>query len=155
MNAARAAAVSVLIALAGCAQPEATSAEGTLRTERLTIQTANGPVHFNVEVAASEEEQARGLMFRDSLADDRGMLFDFPQPYRAVFWMHNTRIPLDIIYIGVDGRIINIADHTTPFSEDPIPAAGVARAALEIRGGRAEELGIRPGDRVRHRIFPR
>ena len=68
--------------------------------------------------------------------------------------MHNTLISLDIIFIGTDGRILNIADHATPLSDDPIPAAGMTRGVLEIRGGRAEELGIRPGDRVMHRIFP-
>jgi uncharacterized protein len=94
-------------------------------------------------------------MYRQSLPDDRGMLFDFPEPERASFWMRNTPLSLDIIFIGVDGRILNVADHTTPFSTDQVPSAGLTRGVLEIRAGRAEALGIRAGDRVRHRIFPR
>jgi len=124
------------------------------RTEQLTIETANGPVRLNVEVADDDNERQHGLMYRQSLPDDRGMLFDFPQPERASFWMHNTPLSLDIIFIGTDGRILNVADHTTPYSDSPIPAAGLTRGVLEIRAGRAEELGIRAGDRVRHRIFP-
>lgn len=125
-----------------------------LPTEQLTVETRNGPVSFTVEIADDEAERNRGLMFRESLADDRGMLFHFQEPEHASFWMRNTIISLDIIFIGTDGRILNIADHTTPYSEAPIPAAGLTRGVLEIRAGRAEELGIRPGDRVRHRIFP-
>ena len=122
--------------------------------EQLTIDTARGPAAFTVEIADTEEERARGLMFRNSLAPDRGMLFDFNPPEPVSFWMRNTIVSLDIIFIGVDGRILNIADHTTPYSEEGIPSAGVVRGVLEIPAGRAEALGIRPGDRVRHRIFP-
>ena len=123
-------------------------------TEVLTIDTAQGAVRFNVEIADDEAERNHGLMNRPPLPDDRGMLFDFPEPEMASFWMRNTPSSLDIIFIGVDGRILNIADHTTPFSDAPIPAVGMTRGVLEIRAGRAEELGIRAGDRVRHRIFP-
>jgi len=125
-----------------------------VETEQLTVDTSNGPVQFTVEIADDDEERNRGLMFRQSLADDHGMLFHFQHPEHASFWMRNTPLSLDIIFIGVDGRILNIADRTTPYSEAPIPAAGLTRGVLEIRGGRAAELGIQPGDRVRHRIFP-
>jgi uncharacterized membrane protein (UPF0127 family) len=155
INATRAAFAAALLAVAACAQSETEGGEARVRTERLTIETRNGPVRFDVEVADDDEERTRGLMFRESLADDQGMLFDFPEPTYLSFWMYNTAISLDIIFIGEDGRILNIADHTTPYSEAPIPAAGLTRGVLEIRAGRAEELGIRPGDRVRHRIFPR
>jgi uncharacterized membrane protein (UPF0127 family) len=153
MNAMRA--LAALAALGACAQPEGVSPrqEAGAETERLTIDTRNGPVHFTVEIADDEAERNRGLMFRESLADDQGMLFHFQQPEYASFWMRNTLISLDIIFIGTDGRILNIADHTTPHSEESIPAAGLTRGVLEIRAGRAEELGIRPGDHVRHRIF--
>jgi uncharacterized membrane protein (UPF0127 family) len=155
MDAARAAALGLMLAVGACApKGEAAVAESGMRIDEVTVETANGAARFDVEVAATEEQQARGLMFRRELADDRGMLFDFDRPQMAVFWMRNTVIPLDIIFIGVDGRIINIAERTTPYSEDPIPADGLTRAVLEIRGGRAAELGIRPGDRVRHSIFP-
>jgi hypothetical protein len=81
------------------------------------------------------------------------MLFHFQQPEMASFWMRNTSLSLDIIFIAPDGRILNIADHTTPYSDAPIPAVGLTRGVLEIAAGRAEELGIRPGDQVEHRIF--
>lgn len=157
MNVARAGLAAAFLAVAACAQPETKSAGGDadVQTEQLTIETAGGPVRFNVEIADDDQERERGLMFRESLADDHGMLFDFPEPVRVSFWMHNTILSLDIIFIGPDGRILNIADHTTPYSDAPIWAAGPTRGVLEIRAGRAEELGIRPGDRVRHRIFDR
>lgn len=151
----RAAALGITLIAGACSQPAALR-DGTqpmLETEQLTIDTANGPVRLTVEIADDDAERARGLMFRESLADDRGMLFHFQQPERASFWMRNTPLSLDIIFIGLDGRILNIAESTTPYSEAPIPAAGMTRGVLEIRAGRAAALGIRPGDRVRHRIF--
>jgi uncharacterized membrane protein (UPF0127 family) len=102
---------------------------------------------FRVEVAASQEEQAKGLMFRTEMGADEGMLFPHDPPRRASFWMKNTVIPLDIIYIGVDGRILNIAD-AKPYDETPLPSAGVASAVLELNGGRAAQLGIKAGDKV-------
>ncbi|MBL8544086.1 MAG: DUF192 domain-containing protein [Hyphomonadaceae bacterium] len=152
----RACALAFALAAGACAPQASTSSsatEQTLPTEELTIDTARGPVRFTVEIADDDAERARGLMFRQSLADDRGMLFHFQELERASFWMRNTVISLDIIFIGPDGRILNIAERTTPYSEDPIPAAGVTRGVLEIRGGRARELGIQAGDHVRHRIF--
>jgi uncharacterized membrane protein (UPF0127 family) len=157
INVFRAAALAVV--MAGCAQQTTETVSGAsvgpeAPTEALTIDSANGPVRFNVEIADDEAERNHGLMFRSPLPDDRGMLFDFPEPEYASFWMRNTPSPLDIIFIGVDGRILNIAERTTPYSEAPIPASGLTRGVLEIRGGRAAELGLRAGDRVRHRIFP-
>ncbi|MBL8536550.1 MAG: DUF192 domain-containing protein [Hyphomonadaceae bacterium] len=151
----RAVGMTIVLALGACAQSERAPepAEAGAAFEDLSIETANGPVRFSVEIADDEQERARGLMFRQSLADDQGMLFHFQEPEYASFWMRNTVISLDIIFIGVDGRILNIAERTTPFSEDGIPAAGLTRGVLEIRGGRARELGIEAGDRVRHRIF--
>lgn len=148
----RAAVLAALFAFAACTQPEARE-EGALPVEQLSIETANGPVALYVEIADDEAERNRGLMFRESLADDAGMLFHFQTPEMASFWMRNTILSLDIIFIGLDGRILNIADHTTPFSEAPIPADGLTRGVLEIRAGRAEALGIRPGALVHHRIF--
>jgi uncharacterized membrane protein (UPF0127 family) len=151
-------AVGAFVALGGCAQSEqqqSSSGGPDMRTEVVTIETDNGPVRINAEIADDDQERSRGLMFRQSLADDHGMLFIFQEPEMASFWMRNTIISLDIIFIGVDGRILNIADHTTPYSEESIPAVGMTKGVLEIRAGRAEALGIRPGDRVRHRIFPR
>jgi uncharacterized membrane protein (UPF0127 family) len=154
-----AAAFAVLLATGACAQQAAETKSGdsigpTAPTEVLTIETHNGPVRLNVEIADDEAERNQGLMYRDPLPDDRGMLFHFQEPEHASFWMRNTPSSLDIIFIGVDGRILNIAVHTTPYSDAAVPAVGLTRGVLEIRAGRAEELGLRPGDRVRHRIFP-
>lgn len=161
MNALRVAALAAVFAVAAACAPQTespgpsgASVGPNAPTEALTIETARGAVHFNVEVADDDNERQHGLMYRPPLPDDRGMLFYFQTPEHASFWMRNTPSSLDIIFIGTDGRILNIADHTTPFSQDPIPAAGLTRGVLEIRAGRAEELGIQAGDRVRHRIFP-
>ncbi len=123
--------------------------------EPLDIVTAGGPVHFRVEIADTEAERMRGLMYRSVLAPDEGMLFDFKTPRPLAFWMKNTLIPLDMIFIGADGRIINIAANTEPLSLDLVPSDGPALAVLEIGGGRAAELGIKPGDKAEHRIFSR
>ena len=103
---------------------------------------------FRVEVAATPRQQARGLMFRTTMGADEGMIFPMNPPRDAAFWMKNTVMPLDIIYIGVDGRISNIAANTTPYSEAPIPSVGPVKAVLELNAGRAAQLGIVPGDRV-------
>lgn len=122
--------------------------ESGLEIIPLTV-SHNGREHrFRVEVARTAAEQAKGLMFRTELADDEGMLFPRNPPRFASFWMKNTVIPLDIIFVGTDGRISNIAAMTTPYSLESIPSEGVATAVLEIRGGRAAELGIVPGARV-------
>jgi len=123
--------------------------------EPLSIETAAGKtIRFQVEIADDDRERQNGLMYRKSLAPDRGMLFDFGQAGPRSFWMKNTYIPLDILYIDADGYIVSIAAMTEPLSEAPVPSRGPALGVLEIAGGRAGELGIRPGDRVRHRIFP-
>ncbi len=150
--------LAAALALSACAQPEAASPPATAAQatpyEELFVDTASGPVRFEVEIADDDAERERGLMFRQTMPGYRGMLFDFQDPHPVSFWMHNTILSLDIIFIGVDGRILNIADHAPPQNDDPIPSAGVVRGVLEIGAGRAEALGIRPGDRVRHRIFP-
>jgi uncharacterized membrane protein (UPF0127 family) len=103
---------------------------------------------FRVELAASEAAQARGLMFREQLGDDEGMLFPSDPPQPRSFWMKNTPLSLDIIFIGTDGRISNIEADTVPYSLAPVRSVGFATAVLELRAGRAKELGIMPGDRV-------
>ncbi|MBD59081.1 MAG: hypothetical protein CL808_03025 [Citromicrobium sp.] len=113
----------------------------------VTVTTADGEYEFTAEVAATSEEQARGLMFRTELGPDEAMIFP-RQGDVASFWMKNTPLPLDIIFIGEDRRIINIAARTTPYSLDSVSALGPTSAVLEIPGGRAEELGIEAGDRV-------
>ena len=114
----------------------------------LTVASANGRHAFRVEVARSDAEQAKGLMFRTAMAPNEGMLFPRTPPDIASFWMRNTVIPLDIVFVGTDHRIINIAANAVPYDETPLSAAGTTLAVLELNGGRAAQLGIRPGDKV-------
>ena len=126
-----------------------------VRLEVLEIVTAKGRVRFQVEIAASHAEQERGLMFRKALAADRGMLFTYARPQPVAYWMKNTLIPLDIIFIAPDGRVLSIARNAQPHSETPIASGGRVLGVLELSGGRAAQLGLLPGDRVLHRIFPK
>ena len=113
----------------------------------LTIHSANGDHLFTVEVAATPEQQERGLMFVRSLAPDQGMIFPYDPPQNVSFWMHNTLISLDMVFIRADGSIARIAT-AKPLDDTPVPGGEPVAAVLEIRGGRAAELGIREGDRV-------
>ena len=129
------------------------NADQTQIYERLTIASQSGERAFNVEVVRDEAQRNRGLMFRRKMAKDRGMLFDYDPPQAVGFWMKNTYIPLDIIFIAADGRIMRIAANTTPHSLESLPSGGPTRGVLEINGGLSAKLGIKPGDRVRHRLF--
>jgi uncharacterized membrane protein (UPF0127 family) len=113
----------------------------------LTIGTAKGKHKFRVEVATTEEQQARGLMFRTEMGADEGMIFPENPPRRPSFWMKNTVIPLDIIFVGTDGHILNIVN-ALPYDLTPLPSEGMASAVLELNGGRADQLGIKAGDKV-------
>lgn len=128
--------------------PAAVHSESGLKVIPLTIQRGDRKLVFKVEVAASSEEQAKGLMFRTKLGDDEGMIFPMKPPRGASFWMRNTVISLDLIFIGTDGRISNIAANAIPYDESPLLSAGLVKGVLELRGGRAAELGIVAGDRV-------
>lgn len=114
----------------------------------LTITTSGGTHRFRVEVARSPQEQARGLMFRTEMEPDEGMLFPYDQPRVLSFWMRNTVIPLDLIFIDAERRIINIAENAVPYSEESILSDAPAVAVLELNGGRARELGIVAGNKV-------
>ena len=114
----------------------------------LSVRSDGRTLRFTVEVARTPEEQSYGLMNRALLAPDRGMIFPYDPPQFVSFWMKNTLIPLDIIFIAPGGRILNIAANATPLSLDPVPSAGPIEAVLELSGGRAAELGIEPGDQV-------
>lgn len=115
----------------------------------LTVTTASGQRHaFRVEVAATGQEQQRGLMFRTAMGADEGMIFPLAQVRMASFWMHNTVIPLDIIFIGPDRKVINIRANAVPYSDESLPSTAPAMAVLELNGGRAAQLGIGPGDTV-------
>ncbi len=137
-------------ALANCPQPPQ-----SLRTEPLTIATRHGVARLTVEIADTDKTREIGLMCRTRLAPDRGMLFDFKRPQEVAFWMRNTLIPLDMVFIDANGRVVSIASNAAPLDETPIASAGAILAVLEIAGGRAATLGVAPGDKVRERIFPR
>lgn len=114
----------------------------------LTVTTARGVHVFQVEVAATMAEQERGLMWRTTLGPDEGMIFPYDPPRRTAFWMKNTVIGLDIIYVGADHRVLNIARDAVPYDETPLPSAGEVSGVLELAAGRAAQLGIQPGDKV-------
>lgn len=114
----------------------------------LTIHSAGGPHRFTVEVARTLEQQATGLMNRRSVAPDRGMIFPYDPPQAVGFWMKNTLVPLDMVFIRADGTIARIEANTVPLSLEPVAAGEPVAAVLELAGGRAAELGIRAGDRV-------
>jgi uncharacterized membrane protein (UPF0127 family) len=153
-------ALAALLAFAACSQggPDATAKpspaapavhpESGLRVIPLKVKSAGRAHAFRVEVATTPQEQAKGLMFRTKMGADEGMIFVNDPPRRAAFWMRNTVIPLDIIFIGTDHRILNIAADAVPYDERPLPSAGVTSGVLELNGGRAAQLGIKAGDKV-------
>jgi uncharacterized protein len=121
--------------------------------QMLTITSKTGVHEFMVETARTEAEQARGLMFRRELPEGQGMLFVFARERETAFWMQNTYVPLDMIFIRADGRIRRIAANTRPLSARLVPSRGVVRAVLEVVAGTAARLGLAPGDRVAHPLF--
>jgi uncharacterized membrane protein (UPF0127 family) len=121
--------------------------------QSLEIASKTGVHVFSVELAENDADRAKGLMFRKELPEGRGMLFDFHREQEVSFWMENTYIPLDMIFIRGDGRILRIAENTEPLSTRIIPSNGPVRAVLEVIAGTARKLGIAPGDRVGHPIF--
>ncbi len=140
--------------------PACTASDGDAATQAavkratVTIESGANRHVFKVDVASTSEQQKQGLMFRTGIPADGGMLFaPYPPegggPKEASFWMKDTPSPLDIIFIRADGTIATIAENTVPFSEDPVPSGEPVAAVLEINGGRAAELGISPGDKVR------
>ncbi|MFN3483770.1 DUF192 domain-containing protein [Rhabdaerophilum calidifontis] len=123
------------------------------RLERLEILSRERRHSVNVEVARTENERARGLMFRRTMPQDQGMLFDFQQDQMVSMWMKNTYIPLDMIFVFADGRIHRIESRTEPESERVISSGVPVRAVLELNAGAAARLDLRPGDRLIHPIF--
>lgn len=118
----------------------------------LSVADSAGDIkaRFSVEIARTDEERSRGLMHRTDLPADRAMLFVFQQQGQRSFWMHNTPLPLDIVYVDAAGAIISIAANTTPFSRAPIPSGLPARYVLEVHAGTADRLNIVVGDRLVH-----
>jgi uncharacterized protein len=121
--------------------------------DTIDIVTRTGVHAFSVELATNTAERAVGLMFRKELPEGHGMLFDFQTEQPVQFWMHNTYIPLDMIFIAADGRIVHIAENAKPMSDDLIPSVRPVRAVLEVIAGTARKFGIAAGDRVTGSIF--
>jgi uncharacterized membrane protein (UPF0127 family) len=119
----------------------------------LEIITKNGVHVFAIEMARTDDERSRGLMYRKDLPEGRGMLFDFSPDQDVMMWMKNTFVSLDMIFIRSDGRILRIAENTEPLSERTISSGGRVRGVLEVVAGTARKLGIAPGDRVAHPLF--
>ena len=136
---------ALLAVLAVAAPLAACSDEG-----KLVLHTATGDYSFNVEVVDTPETRAEGLMFRQELADDAGMLFDFEQEREVSFWMRNTFIPLDMIFVGADGVVKTIHVNARPQDPTSIPSQVPVQFVLEIPGGRSEEIGLKPGDTMEH-----
>jgi uncharacterized membrane protein (UPF0127 family) len=144
--------VAGVMLLAGCALGTPKGPDGQ-PMEPLTITTSTGAHKFMVEIADDDAERQRGLMERPPLADDRGMLFQFPDVAERGFWMHNTPSPLDIIYIDPHGRIVSIVKNAAPNNDRVLPSNGPAMGVLELRAGRSDEIGAKPGDKVTHPFF--
>ncbi len=121
----------------------------------IEIVSKSGVHAFEVELAANNAERERGLMFRKSLPEGRGMLFDFKVDQPVAFWMHNTYIPLDMIFINGRGRVAHIVENAAPMSDKLIPSEYPVRAVLEVIAGTADKLGIAVGDQVTGSIFGR
>ena len=142
-------ALAVLLVVGAWMTSHARAAE----MQTLEIATKTGVQVFSVEVATTEEEKRTGLMYRKELPDGRGMLFDFSPEQEVSMWMKNTFIPLDMIFIRADGRILRIAEDTVPQSTKIISSRGLAKGVLEVIAGTARKYGIAPGDRVAHPLF--
>jgi hypothetical protein len=124
-----------------------------LPAETIVIDTHRGPAKFRVEVANDVESQERGLMYRREMAPNAGMLFDFGRPRFVTFWMKNTYIPLDMLFVRVNGTISSVEPNAVPLSTQTIPSHEPILAVIELNGGRAHDLGIEPGDRVHAAMF--
>jgi uncharacterized protein len=124
------------------------TSEAGLKQVELCLRSKGKTRRYVVEIAETPPQQTKGMMFRTELADDKGMLFPFREPRMASFWMKNTVIPLDIIFIRSDGLIENIGENAIPYSTDTVESTGPVTAVLELRGGLTSELGIAAGDKV-------
>lgn len=114
----------------------------------LVLKTETGDHRFDIEVASTDEERARGLMYRRSLPENAGMLFLYDRPQPAAMWMKNTPIPLDMVFISADGRVHRIESYTEPFSTAVILSEGDVAAVLELNAGQADKIGLKRGDKV-------
>jgi len=125
-----------------------------LKVETMTILSPRGPVKLKTELALTPAEQERGLMCRKTVPGDHAMLFVFKPAQPVAFWMKNTLVPLDMLFVGADGHIFNIVRKAPRLSLEPIPSNGQVVGVIEIGGGRADALGIEPGDKVETTSLP-
>lgn len=138
----------LILPLAGCLEKKVDD------IYRLSIETASGKKHkFNIELAQTPQEQMRGLMHRTEMAEDAGMLFIFETEREARFWMKNTLIPLDMIFIRADGTIHRIHENAIPHDLTGVPSEGPVKAILELNGGISAKLGLQKGDKILHTVF--
>ncbi|NCO03143.1 MAG: DUF192 domain-containing protein [Alphaproteobacteria bacterium] len=148
----------VLLAIVSACKEEKQATSNNVRANKDTysviIQTSLGNMHhFDIELALTQEQQAHGLMNRTQLDDDKGMLFYFGEEREQAFWMKNTLIPLDMIFIKHNGRIHHIHENAIPKDLTPVKSMGSVAGVLEINGGLSRQLGIEPGDTIKHPFF--
>jgi len=139
-----------ILAFSGAARAQQLA---TFSKSKLVLETAKGKFPFDIELALTPAQMEQGLMFRRSLAADAGMLFDYGDPQPIAMWMKNTLIPLDMVFIGKDGRIVDFRERAVPMSLDTIEPKVPARAVLEVNAGTAQRLGLQVGDTVHHAFF--
>lgn len=131
-----------------------TASDATEQTQAIEIAGKDGRTYkFDIEIAVTPEEQARGLMFRKAMPENHGMMFVFGNEASRTFWMKNTLIPLDILFLDADGKIVKIHENAKPLDETQIPSGMPVFAAIELNGGTAARLGIVSGNIVRHDTF--
>lgn len=135
------------------AAADQSSPAAAVAVSTLVVATQSGRFPFVVELADTPEQRTRGLQGRAYLAPDHGMLFDFDRPQPVTMWMKDTLIPLDMLFLADDGRVIAIAKNARPFSEDLIRVAAPVRAVVELNAGIAQRIAVREGDRVCHALF--
>ncbi len=145
-------ALVVAVALAGCGFSSWFVGK-LLPTDTISIETPQGPSRFLVEIAADDESQEQGLMYRKEMAPNAGMLFDLHKPQFVSFWMKNTYLSLDLLFVRDDGTISSVEPNAVPMSTESIRSHEPVRAVIELNGGRAHQLGIRPGAHVHGSIF--
>lgn len=145
---------SIFAALLIWLMPVATLA-GSCRTDAIYLKGDWGQARFSIELADSAAERARGLMHRETLPLSGGMLFVYPKPRTVAFWMRNTLIPLDMVFIDETGVVVHIHENAVPGDETPIPGGGVVRFVLEVNGGLIGQLGVDVGSVIRHPSVPR
>lgn len=137
-----------LVSVLACMPFAACAQDSSAAFYALSIHTKDGAQIFQVEAARTPQEHEKGLMFRNTLADDKGMLFIFPERRAVSFWMKNTMIPLDMVFIDTDKRIVHIHPMAKPYDESAVPSTKPVIAVLEILGGQAAKRGIHIGDTV-------